>query len=160
MVPALRAALRQIAGCCSLYRRTEFAAGHFLVRRYTWGNRCGSRGSRAGVQLPAELPSPLAPFRLRLLLLPGAASGGCFEASGGCTGSRRHEIDSAAALDDLEDSCLRDPMHGVDNLGITHPAGAEFWDLWLLQVDGFQHRDRLVIEQGVAFRPVEHGVHR
>ena len=76
MAPALRATLRQIAGCCSLHRRTQFAAGHFLVRRYAWGNRCGSRGSRAGVQLPAELPSPLAPFRLRLLLLPGAAGGG------------------------------------------------------------------------------------
>jgi hypothetical protein len=56
-------------------------------------------------------------------------------------------------LDNLEDSCLRYPMHGVDNLGIAHPAGTEFWDLRLLQVDGFQHRDRLVIEQGVAFRP-------
>src|SRR3954454_23082539 len=74
MAPALRAALRQAAGCCSLHRRTEFAAGHFLVRRYAWGNRCGSRGSRAGVQLPAELPSPLAPFRL--LLLPDVAGGG------------------------------------------------------------------------------------
>ena len=74
MAPALRAALRQAAGCCSLYRRTEFAAGHFLVRRYAWGNQCGSRGSRAGMQLSAELPSPLAPFRL--LLLPGAAGGG------------------------------------------------------------------------------------
>ena len=51
-------------------------------------------------------------------------------------------------------------MHGVDNLGIAHPAGAKFWDLRLPQVDGFQHRDRLVIEHGVAFRPVEHSVHR
>jgi hypothetical protein len=75
MAPALRVALRQVAGCCSLHRRTESAAGHFLVRRYAWGNGCGSRGSRAGVQLPAELPS-LASFRLRLLLLPGAAGGG------------------------------------------------------------------------------------
>jgi hypothetical protein len=76
MAPTVRAALRQAVGCCSLYRRKEFAAGHFLVRRYAWGNQCGSHSSRAGVQLPAELPSPLAPFSLRLLLLPGVAGGG------------------------------------------------------------------------------------
>src|SRR4051812_50105281 len=117
MAPALRAALRQAAGCCSRHRRTEFAAGHFLVRRYAWGNRCGSRGSRAGVQLPAELPSPLVPFRLRLLLLPGAAGGGGFEASGGRTGSRRDEDGSAAPVGELEDSLPPYPLPGGAQFG-------------------------------------------